>query len=162
MSSELIEIESIPYNEVATVESAELEVNFDRVIWPFDEDCSVYSFGFECVEDVDELHEGHSCVVDVLNDQDALASVVLWPQRSFDCEFSGGVEALVGLKFDELVAVGVVEEFDEVGVKHEGALEHADYHQVQGTLLRFYISVVCVDGVGDLLDDLADEGFVVE
>jgi len=100
--------------------------------------------------------------VHVLDDEHMPAGEVLRGKRGFHGDVSGGVEAGVGLDFDEEVGVLVFQEFDEVRVEHEGALEDADQDEFEGALLLPDVVVVLVDLVREFMDGLLDGLLVVE
>lgn len=122
MPAKFVKIESIPHDEVAALQAAELEIDFHRAIRPPDEDCSVHSAWIVAVEELDEPFEGIASVMHVLHHKKALSCEVLRTDLSLDPQLSGGVQTSVGFYLDEIVAMLVLQLLYKVGVKHEGTL----------------------------------------
>ena len=134
----------------------EFEVDFHGFVGAFHEDGRVDSFGFELGEEVDQHFECVSRVVDVFNYEDILAGVVLWFEFGLHLQFACGIGALVGFGPDEVVGVLVEDEFDEVGIEHEGSFEDANNHKFEVFLLLADVVVVLVDLPGQSTDNLFD------
>ena len=88
VSAELIEVQSVPDDEVRALKAVELEVYFYGLIWSDHKGSCVNSFGFQLLELLDESFEGVSGVMDVLNDQDVLSFEILSFQGVFKVELS--------------------------------------------------------------------------
>jgi hypothetical protein len=162
VAAELVEVQPVPHDEVAALQSTELEVDLHCPVGPLDEHCRVDPAGVEALEQFDELLESVAGVVHVLDHQQALALIVLGTNFSFDLELAGGVEASVRFNPHEVVAVVVPDLLDQVGVEHEGALEDAQNNEIEAALLRLDLIVIGVDLASYPADDAADGLLVVE
>lgn len=72
MSSPLIEIQPIAYNKIAAVQPTKLQIDIHLLIWPFHQHHCIHSLWLHLFEQLDQLLQGVTRIMDVLDYQDML------------------------------------------------------------------------------------------
>ena len=128
MSSPLIEIKSIAHNKIAAVQPAKLQVDVHLLIRSLHQHHSIHSLGLHLSEQFDQLLQGVTGIMDVLNNQDVLILKLLGLQLGLKDQLAGRLRPRVTPAPDELMSVGMLDSLDQIREEHEGPFEHTNNH----------------------------------
>ena len=109
MSSPLIKIKSIAHNKIAAVQPAKLQVDVHLLIGSLHQHHSIHSLGLHLSEQLDQLLQGVTGIMDVLNNQDVLILKLLGLQLGLKDQLAGRLRPRVTPAPDELMSVGMLD-----------------------------------------------------